>query len=208
MAGGLASGGASGGLTGGGSVGGVARTVLILILGGLVVLIGLVIAGAALIFTGSPAACADRVITPDAASSRQLRAQWRDYGQQAARGPAEVTFTEQQVTSRGVEYVGEKNVSVEELQVYFCPDGTAEASGKIEVLGMKAKVVLRGTLDISGDRPRIQIHGARAGNLPAAIAKPAVDLILDTDNLRALNIKEPIGSITYSDGRTRIRSVP
>jgi hypothetical protein len=185
---------------------GLIGTIVILILGGVGVIIGAVLVGGVLVFAGSPATCVDRQIVPSSASSNELRAAWRTYGQQAASGNATVTFTEQQVTSRGVEYITEKSVPVEELQVYFCPGGFAEASGEIKILGLKSKVVVRGTLDLSGARPRIQINDVRAGSLPSAVAKPVVDTILDTGNFRTLNLSEPIARLTYGDGTVTVNS--
>jgi hypothetical protein len=176
------------------------------VLGGLGVIIGAILVGGVLVFAGSPAACVDRVIEPSTAASNDLRAAWRTYGQQAASGNATVTFNEQQVTSRGVEYINEKDVPVDELQVYFCPAGYAEGSGKVSILGLKSKVVVRGTLDLSGPQPRIQIDEVRAGSLPSSIAKPVVDTILDTGNFRTLNLREPIATIRYADGTVTVTS--
>jgi hypothetical protein len=184
--------------------GGIIRTIVTLILAGIGVLIGATLVGAVLAFTGSPAACADRVITPSAAASNELRTAWRQYGQQAASGNAQVTFTEVQVTSRGVEYIDQKDVPVDGLQVYFCGEGYAEASGEVSILGLKSKVVVRGTLDLTGDQPRIQIDEVNAGNLPSAVAKPVIDAILDTGNFRTLDIDEPIGRLTYTEGSVTV----
>ena len=105
-----------------------------------------------------------------------------------------------------MEYVTAKNAPVDDLQVYFCPNGTAEAAGTLSVAGIKSKVVAQGTLDLSGEKPRIQIDEIRAGNLPSAVAKPAIELVLNTGNLRTLDLGAPIKSITYSDGRVTITS--
>jgi hypothetical protein len=171
-------------------------------------LLGALIAAAALIFTGSPAACVDRVVPTSAAASQELRAAWKQFGAQAARGPATITVTETQATSRGVEYVDDKGAPVDELQVYFCPAGYGEASGKISVLGLKTRVVVRGTLDLSGSKPQIQIDSVRAGNLPSFIAKPAVDVILNTGDLRTLDLKEHLTSIQFSDGAATVGGGP
>jgi len=99
-------------------------------------------------------------------------------------------------------------VAVDDLQVYFCPSGVAEASGKIKVAGLKSKVVVRGTLDLSGAKPKIQIDEVRAGNLPSSIAKPAVDAILNTGNFRTLDLNEKLISIQYTDGKATITGGP
>ncbi len=89
-------------------------------------------------------------------------------------------------------------MAVDDLQVYFCPSGVAEASGKIKVAGLKSKVVV----------PRIQIDEVRAGNLPSFIAKPAVDAILNTGNFRTLDLNEKLISIQYTDGKATITGGP
>jgi hypothetical protein len=189
-------------------LGGLIRTILILIIAGIAAAIGAIIMIGALVFTGSPAACVDRAVPVSAAASQELRAAWRAFGAQAAQGPASISITETQATSRGVEYVEEKDAPVEELQVYFCPGGYAEASGRISVLGAKTKVVVRGTLDLSGSSPRIQIDSVRAGNLPSFIAKPAVDLVLNTGDLRTLDLDEHLTGIQFSDGIAHVQGGP
>ncbi|MPZ47925.1 MAG: hypothetical protein GEU75_01175 [Dehalococcoidia bacterium] len=166
------------------------------------------VAAGALVFTGSPDACVDRAVTPSAEASSALVSAWRDFESAAVAGGAEITVTELQATSRGVEYIEEKDVPVEDLQVYFCPDGTAEASGKIVVAGLKGKIVVRGTLDLGGDKPGIQIDEIQAGNLPSALAKPAIDLILNTGNFRTLDLDVRLTSIEYGDGAATVTGEP
>jgi hypothetical protein len=181
---------------------------LILVIASIAAALGALIVMVALVFTGSPSACVDRAVPVSPAASQQLRAAWRNFGQQTAREPASITITETQATSRGVDYIEEKDAPVEELQVYFCPGGYAEASGKISILGAKTKVVVRGTLDLSGSQPEIQIDSVRAGNLPSVIAKPAVDVVLNTGNLRTLDLKEHLTSIQFTDGAATVQGGP
>jgi len=160
--------------------------------------------GTLLIFTGSPSACVDRSIEASPAASQQLKTEWT----KLKRGPVTITLTEQQVTSRGVDYLDAKDVPVEQLQVYFCPNGTAQASAKIKVIGLKTRVVVRGTLDLTGAKPRIKIDEVRAGNLPSSVAKPAVDLILNTGDFRTLDFKEKLTEIRYGDGSATVAGGP
>ena len=76
------------------------------------------------------------------------------------------------------------------------------------MLGIKSKVVVRGTLDLSGSKPQIQIDSVRAGNLPSSVAKPAVDLILNTGNLRTLDLDEHLISIQFTDGTATVGGGP
>ncbi|MCZ7578211.1 MAG: hypothetical protein M5U18_14575 [Dehalococcoidia bacterium] len=82
-------------------------------------------------------------------------------------------FSEAEVTSRGVAYVEERDVPIKDLQIYFCPDGTAEAKGKVNVLGRDVSVLARGTLDVSGGQNRIVVDELKAGNLPPGSAQPS-----------------------------------
>jgi hypothetical protein len=193
---------------GGSVVGGIIRVVVILVIGAVGAAVGGLVVGGVLIFTGSPSACVDRVVPISRAESESLKREWDAFAAQSRRAQATITISEAQATSRGVEYIEEKDVPVEDLQVYFCPAGYGEASGKIKVLGLTTKVVVRGTLDLSGDKPRIQIDSVRAGNLPSAVAKPAVDLILDTGNFRTLDIDEHLLRIEYGDGIARVTGGP
>jgi hypothetical protein len=168
-------------------------TIILVFIGGLV---GIVLVGGLLAFTGAPTACAARSVQPTAAASQELRTNWNNL--KARGGPG--TFTELQATSRGVEYINEKGAPVDDLQVYFCPGGYAEASGKVSILGLKSKVVVRGTLDVSGSQPQIVIQEVRAGNLPSAVAKPVVDAILNTGNLKTLDLGARIAPLQFSDG--------
>ena len=110
--------------------------------GGIIILIGILIA------TGDPAACVDRrsAVSQSAVDSLQLK--WDTF--KAAGSPASVQFTEAEVTSRGVAYLDERDVPIKDLQVYFCPDGKAEAKGKVNVLSRDVSVLIRGTLDAAG----------------------------------------------------------
>jgi hypothetical protein len=190
VAGGVGAGAAKGGLP----------PILTILLGALGTLIGLILVGGLLIFTGSPTPCAARDIAYSSAASQELRTQWRALAQRGGTG----NFTETQATSRGVDYVNEKDAPVEELQVYFCQQGYAEASGKVKIMGLKSKVVVRGTLDLSGPQPEIVIQSVRAGNLPSAAAKPVVNAILNAGNLKTLDINERITQLTYSDAQVAV----
>src|SRR3972149_2889968 len=132
------------------------KAVATLLFGGLAVVVILVVIGAVLAFSGSPEPCIDRESVPSTAASDELDAARRAF------------------RARAAACLDEKDVPVDRLQVYFCPDGSAEASGEIDVAGLSAKVVVKGTLDLSGDKPRIEIESVRAGSLPRAVAQPAV----------------------------------
>jgi hypothetical protein len=143
-----------------------------------------------------------------AAAEARMRANWEAFKAQARSGPATIDFTEEEVTSRGVSYVEEKDMPVEGLQVYFCPDGHAEAYGKVSAGPLDSKVLVKGTLDLSGDRPRLAVDSVEAGNLPSALAKPVIDQVLDRSGARTLDLSVPLRTISYADGRTTITGGP
>ncbi|MBK7327958.1 MAG: hypothetical protein IPI85_02345 [Dehalococcoidia bacterium] len=166
-------------------------------LGGLV--IGAIVMGAVLIFTGTPEACADRTIPVSTAAAQQSRTLWKEFKASAATGPASVTFSETHITSRGVEWVEEKDAPVEDLQVYLCPSGYGEATGTVSYLGRDIKVLARGTLDLSGDRPRIEVKSVEAGNLPSAVGTRIVNAILNTNDLKTLDLSVTPDTIKIVD---------
>ncbi len=192
----------------GGGIGAIFKAIAVVLLGAGGVIVGAGVVGVVLIFTGDPQPCAGRVSTPTTAASNELRTRWKEFGAKAATGPASIGITELQATSRGVEYVKEKDAPVTDLQVYFCPDGHAEAAGKVSFLGRDIKIVVSGTLDLSGAKPEIQIDSVRAGNLPGGIGTRAVDLVLNTGDLKTLNLDEHLTSITYTDGVANVQGGP
>jgi hypothetical protein len=171
-------------------------------------LIGAVVIGTVLVLTGNPSACVDRQVPVSAAESQRLKAEWDQFSAASRQGNATILITESEATSRGVEYVDEKDAPVEDLQVYFCPGGYAEASGKVKAVGISAKVIVRGTLDLSGDQPQIQVDEIRAGNLPSAVAKPAVNFVLDRADFKTLDLDEHLTSISYADGTATVAGGP
>jgi hypothetical protein len=120
-----------------------------------------------------------------------------------------ITFDETDVTSRGVEYIKEKDLPLKDLQVNFCPDGLGEARGTIDAPGRPIHVLLRGTLDLSGPKPRIDVKTIKAGNLPSifggtdwiitnVIKKSNADILDVNAHLTELEIKD--GSATLTGG--------
>lgn len=190
-------------------IGRIIRLILIAILSGVGMLLGAAIVGIILLFRDvSPPVCAARSAAPSTAASQQLRAAWRTFGAQAAAGPATITVSEVQATSRGVEFVNEQDAPVKNLQIRFCDGGFAEAAGSVKILGREVDTVVRGTLDLSGPRPRVRLTSVRAGGLPDWAGRPLVNQVLDTGGLRTLPIKEHLTSITYTGTSATIQGAP
>jgi hypothetical protein len=172
--------------------------------------LGASLVGAALIFTGNPSPCVDRAIEPSTAASQALRDQWDAFEAQAASGNATIAFDEVGVTSRGVEYVEEKDLPLKDLQVHFCPDGLGEASGTINTPGPDIHVIMRGTLDLSGEKPRIDVKEIKAGNLPNLFGGTdwIINNIVKKSNADILDVKPHLLSLDIEDGSATLTGGP
>ena len=158
--------------------------------------------------TGNPQPCADRRIPVSPAAAQALKQKWDAFAAQAAAAPANVTFNESEVTSRGVQYLDEKGVPLHDLQVYLCPQGYGEATGTINALGRDINVLIRGTLDLSGDQPRIDVQKIEAGNLPSGVATRAVNAVLDRSAVKTLNVDVKITGISFADAEATLKGGP
>lgn len=200
---GAAAGTAATGITIGGIIQGILIAIAVLIGAGL----GALLVGAALIFTGTPKPCVDREVPSSTAVSNAMRARWKAFERQAATSPASIIYTEEDITSRGVDYIDEKSIPVKKLQVYFCPEGYAEATGTVDIPGPDADVLVRGTLDLSGPEPYIDIQDIKIGNLPAFIGTRVVETALG-DDWKSLDLKVRLTDIAISDGEVELEGGP
>jgi hypothetical protein len=121
-----------------------------------------------------------------------------------------ITFDEVGVTSRGVEYINEKDLPLKDLQVHFCPDGLGEATGTINTPGPDIHVVLRGTLDLSGAKPRIDVREIKAGNLPNLFGGTdwIINNIVKKSNADILDVEPHLTSIVIEDGSATLTGGP
>jgi len=161
--------------------------------------IGAGIVGAILIFTGSPDPCTDREFEPSSAASQQLRTEWDQFSASAAQGHAEIVLTEVGVTSRAVEYIEEKDIPLEDVRVHFCADGLGEALGTIKTPGPDIRVLLRGTLDLSGDKPKIDVDTIKAGNFPGYGTTWIINNIIKKGDADILDMDEHLISLEIQD---------
>ena len=82
----------------------------------------------------------------------------------------------------------------------FCPDGLGEATGTIKTPGPDIKVLLRGSLDLSGEKPRIDVQTIKAGNFPGFGTTWILDNVIKKSNADILDIKVPLTKLEISDG--------
>ena len=81
--------------------------------------------------------------------------------------PASITLDESEISSRADRYFSEETVlDVSDVRVCI-HDGFGEATGKVDaVAGLGVDVSIRGTVDLSGDAPKIKIDDIDIGNVP------------------------------------------
>ncbi len=132
-----------------------------------------------LVLTGSPEACSDRVISPSPQAIVELQNKWDGFKLRASTGAAEEKFTETEVTSRGIEFLKSEGIPLENLQVFFCGEGFADATATFVGGGPAVDLLVRGTLDISGNRLKIEIQSVQAGNLPGFVPLEGMLAALD-----------------------------
>lgn len=168
-----------------------------------------VVAGVAvvLVVTGSPEACSDRVIAPSPQAIVELQNKWDGFKRQASTGAAEVMFTEIEVTSRGIEFLKREGVPLENLQVFFCGEGFADATVTFVGGGPAVDLLVRGTLDISGDGPKIEIQSVQAGNLPGFVPLEGMLAVLD-DAAKTLNLGVNLTAVIFSEKQVILRGGP
>ena len=172
--------------------------------GGVVVVAGVAVV---LVLTGSPEACSDRVISPSPQARVELQNKWDGFKLQASTGVAEVIFNETEVTSRGIEFLNKEGVPLENLQVFFCGQGFADVTATFVGGGPAVDLLARGTLDISGDRPKVEIESVRAGNLPGFVPLGELLASLD-DEARTLNLGVNLTSVAFSEEQVTLHGGP
>lgn len=113
-----------------------------------------------------------RDVLTDPALAQAWQERWDAF---RAEQEASVAFEESDVTSRADEWLEDEDVPLKHVTVCFY-DGEAEARATAEVPGasdvpliggvFETEVSARGTIDLSGEHPRIDITDLDAGSLP------------------------------------------
>jgi hypothetical protein len=157
-----------------------------------------------LVFHGHPRACTDRAVAFSPSATLDLVRDWA----MLATGPSAITVTEVEATSFAQVYLENRRVKADDVQVHFCPDGTAEASGKVAARGLTAHVLVKGRLAVGGAAPAIEVYSVRAGSLPDAIARRLIDPALSRARLQELGLPGHIEGVDYHDASITIRGGP
>jgi len=179
------------------------------ILGGAALLVVLAVAAA---FVGSPGGCdsAGRQVEVSPALAQQLQAKLDSFDEQLDAGqPASFTFDESEATSRGQEFLDEKDAPIDDLKVCFNPEGPS-ASGKVSaVLGLDLDVKVSGNMNLSGEHPRVDDLDIDVGQVPGLITGGLEGLIEDVinDQLDHIDIEHQL-SITFGEGTATLSGQP
>ena len=114
-----------------------------------------------------------RDVQTDPALAQTWQERWDAFRAQAASGS--ISFGESEVTSRANEWLDDEDIPLKKITVCF-HNGEAEArataevpvAGDIPLFGgaFETDVSARGTIDLSGEHPRIDITDIDAGSLP------------------------------------------
>jgi hypothetical protein len=164
-----------------------------------------------LVFDGKPQACVDRSLQPAPQPDGRVLEDWLNALDRVRAGEeVRLSVSEDQATVIGQDYLDSKDVPVDDLRVYFCPDGTAEATGKVRagILGLKSNVLVKGTLDVDGDQPRLIFDKVYVGEFPDFLARPAFELFVDEDDVRNIPLVDNITAIEYHDGAADVTLSP
>ena len=127
-----------------------------------------------------------RPITRDVSYADSFQRAWNEIAAQVIAGQPEVTvhLSENEVSSRATEYLEARDAPIDDIVVCFY-DGLAEGRGKVRLpvaaglplvgglFETEARVI--GTMDLSGEHPRLAITDFDAGDLPRFIERAARD---------------------------------
>lgn len=155
-----------------------------------------------LVLTGAPKPCVDRSVSPAPPPNAALQANWDAVFAGGINSSEATAFslTEAQATMLAQGHLEDKSVPVENLQVYFCPDGTTEAFGEITFAGLKSDVLVKGRLDVTRSDTQVQIESIEAGNMPSFVAENLLNVAWDGDAARTLPVDLNILSMDVGDG--------
>ncbi len=190
-----------------------AAAVIISTLVGGVVIFGLVMS--VLAVSGGPGQCTSGggIIIVNAASADSFDQKWDAMDAVLDSGsPSSITLNESEISSRADRYFSEETVlDVSDVRVCI-HDGFGEATGSLDAIaGLQVDVRLKGTVDLSGDAPKIKINDIDIGNVPDFLID-VTDTIIGVESdingaLDDITLKHTY-TATLTEGQVQIDGTP
>lgn len=165
----------------------------------------------ALMATGGPEPCepgGDDIVI-NQGNSDAFQAKWDGFEFSLDNGAnASVTFTESEISSRAEAWVNEEDAPFENIRVCLHEDA-GEGSGTVKVFGMGVEVLVKGTLDLSGDQPEATIEDIEVGNVPGFMMRPVEEIVEHAieDGMADLEIEHDL-TIDINEGEVVISGTP
>lgn len=176
----------------------------------LVVVLAVLLLAAA--FAGNPGECdsGEREVENNPALADQLQAKLDQFDAQLSAGQAaSFTFDESEATSRGRQFLEDKNAPIADLKICFNPEGPS-ASGNLEaVLGLHVTARVSGDLYFDGDHPRVDNLNIDVGAVPGFVTGGFEGTIKDVinDQLDHIDIQHQL-TITFGEGTATLSGQP
>jgi hypothetical protein len=163
-----------------------------------VVLAGAVVATVAVVglaIVPTPRACTSDVAPP---SVTDVFARWAGFVRGAA--PAQVRFSEAEVTAALEETRAGADLPISDLHVHFCADGTAQLAFTYRWDPVSAHGLAIGT--VPADSPlHLRIEHLVVGGLPTAVTDPALEAVRAfLDPVTSLSLEGPIDRVEIIEG--------
>ena len=177
------------------------------------VAIAAAVALALLTLVGSVDECGGegRLVVVSAELSSAFQSKWDNFNAILNGGsPGTVEFNESEVTSRAISYLEGRDAPIEDLKVCIYA-GEGEASGKIDTpfFGRKVSVRAKGTLDLSGAQPEVEVTDIRVGGAPgflSGLIEGFVGNLID-DQLEEIELEHRY-SLDLTDGIATVGGQP
>lgn len=159
----------------------------------------------------SPESPMHRAVKTDPALAQLWQVRWDAFRAESAAG---TVLEESEMTSRASEWLADEGVPLKRVTICFY-DGEAEARASAEVPGasdipllggaFETEVSARGTIDLSGEHPRIDITELDAGSLPGfatGLVKSDIESLVNAE-LAKLTLDRAY-DVTFTETRARI----
>jgi hypothetical protein len=182
----------------------------------LLVVIGVPLAAVVLLIlavTGSPGSCVPEgrtiSISPERAASFQAKWDQLDAALDAGQ-VSTVVFDDSEVTSRARRWIDEHDVPASDVYICFeAQRGSGSAKIDVPFFPGDVDVLVRGTLDLTGEHPKIKIDEIEAGGLPGQLTDLMEGFVINLvdDESNDLTLDHDYG-ITFGDGEATLTGQP